>query len=124
MLSVGDTVYVGRGARTNEEGICQLAHLLGGRKVVPVDTRGCLHLKSAMTALPDGGLIGMPDMVDTSVLPCMRVAPEPSGAHVVLLGPGHVLLASSAPRARPSWRRTACASRASTSASSRPSTAV
>ncbi|MER7547719.1 dimethylargininase [Actinomadura sp.] len=98
VLSVGDTVYVGRGARTNEEGICQLAHLLGGRKVVPVDTRGCLHLKSALTALPDGGLIGMPDMVDTSVLPCMRVAPEPSGAHVVILGPGHVLMAASAPR--------------------------
>ncbi|MFB4308089.1 dimethylargininase [Actinomadura sp. GTD37] len=98
VLSVGDTVYVGRGARTNEEGICQLAHLLGGRRVVPVDTRGCLHLKSALTALPDGGLIGMPDMVDTSVLPCLRVAPEPSGAHVVLLGPDHVLMAASAPR--------------------------
>src|SRR5690606_8570636 len=46
VLQVGDTVYVGRGDRTNEEGICRLAHLLGGRRVVPVDVRGCLHLKS------------------------------------------------------------------------------
>ncbi|WP_067791877.1 dimethylargininase [Actinomadura formosensis] len=98
VLSVGDTVYVGRGARTNEEGVCRLARLLGGRRVVPVETRGCLHLKSAVTALPDGGLIGVPGMVDTSVLPCMRVAPEPSGAHVVVLGPDHVLMAASAPR--------------------------
>jgi dimethylargininase len=98
VLTVGDTVYVGRGARTNEEGICQLAHLLGGRKVVPVGISGCLHLKSAMTALPDGGLIGVPDMVDTSVLPCLRVVREPEGAHVVVLGPGHVLMSASAPR--------------------------
>ncbi|TDD80823.1 N(G),N(G)-dimethylarginine dimethylaminohydrolase [Actinomadura darangshiensis] len=98
VLDVGDTVYVGRGARTNEEGICQLAHLLGGRKVVPVDISGCLHLKSAMTALPDGGLIGVPEMVDTSVLPCLRVVREPEGAHVVVLGPDHVLMSASAPR--------------------------
>ncbi|MFD0541641.1 dimethylargininase [Actinomadura luteofluorescens] len=98
VLDVGGTVYVGRGARTNEEGICQLARLLGGRRVVPVDVRGCLHLKSAMTALPDGGLIGVPEMVDTSVLPCLQVVSEPEGAHVVVLGPGHILMAASAPR--------------------------
>ena len=98
VLQVGDTVYVGRSARTNEEGICQLAHLLGGRRVVPVDIRDCLHLKSAMTALPDGVLIGDPEKVDTSVLPCLRVPPEPSGAHVVVLEPDHVLMAASAPR--------------------------
>ncbi|MBW8483534.1 dimethylargininase [Actinomadura parmotrematis] len=98
VLQVGDTVYVGRGARTNEEGICGLAHLLGGRRVVPVDTAGVLHLKSAMTALPDGTLIGLPEHVDTSVLPLLRVAPEPAGAHVVVLGPEHVLVSAAAPR--------------------------
>ncbi|MGH3244365.1 MAG: N(G),N(G)-dimethylarginine dimethylaminohydrolase, partial [Spirillospora sp.] len=98
VLQVGDTIYVGRGTRTNEEGICQLARLVGGRKVVPVAITGCLHLKSAMTALPDGGLIGLPDLLDTSVLPCLRVVWEPAGANLVVLGPGHVLLAASAPR--------------------------
>ncbi|XVQ13428.1 dimethylargininase [Spirillospora sp. CA-255316] len=98
VLQVGDTVYVGRGARTNEEGVCQLAHLLGGRRVVPVATDGTLHLKSAMTALPDGSLIGLPQHLDTSVLPYLRVVPEPSGAHVVRLGGDHLLMAASAPR--------------------------
>jgi dimethylargininase len=66
--------------------------------VVPVSVSRCLHLKTAMTALPDGTLIGVPEWVDTSVLPGLRVAPEPEGAHVVILGEDHVLLATSAPR--------------------------
>ncbi|GAA1543592.1 N(G),N(G)-dimethylarginine dimethylaminohydrolase [Actinomadura kijaniata] len=98
VLQAGDTVYVGRTARTNEEGVCRLAHLLGGRRVVPVEVTGCLHLKTAVTALPDGTLIGVPEWVDTAALPGLRVAPEPSGARVVVLGPDHVLLAASAPR--------------------------
>ncbi|MCP2338779.1 dimethylargininase [Actinomadura rupiterrae] len=98
VLAAGDTVYVGRGERTNEEGICQLARLVGGRRTVPVDVRGALHLKSAMTALPDGSLIGVPEWLDTSALPGLRVAPEPAGAHVVVLGPDHLLLSASAPR--------------------------
>ncbi|GAA2458551.1 N(G),N(G)-dimethylarginine dimethylaminohydrolase [Actinomadura vinacea] len=98
VLQAGDTVYVGRGARTNEEGVCQLAGLLGGRRVVPVATRGTLHLKSAMAALPDGSLIGLPEHLDTAVLPCLRVVPEPSGAHVLPLGADRLLMAASAPR--------------------------
>ena len=100
VLQVGDTVYVGRSGRTNEDAVCQLARVLGGvgRRVVPVEVSGCLHLKSAMTALPDGTLIGLPDRVDTSALPGLRVAPEPAGAHVLILGEDHVLLAASAPR--------------------------
>ncbi|GAA4625857.1 N(G),N(G)-dimethylarginine dimethylaminohydrolase [Actinoallomurus vinaceus] len=100
VLQVGTTVYVGRSGRTNEDAICQLPRLLGtrGRHVVRVGLAGCLHLKTAMTALPDGTLIGNPDWVDTSVLPGLRVAPEPSGAHVVVLGEKQVLIAASAPR--------------------------
>jgi dimethylargininase len=51
-----------------------------------------------MTALPDGSLIGNPDWVDTSVLPGIRVAPDPQGAHLVVLGEDHVMIAASAPR--------------------------
>jgi dimethylargininase len=100
VLQAGDTVYVGRSGRTNEEAFCQLARLLGamGRRVVSVAVTGCLHLKSAMTALPDGTLIGLPDRVDTSALPGLRVAPELAGAHVLPLGADRVLLAASAPR--------------------------
>jgi dimethylargininase len=100
VLQVGDTIYVGRSARTNDDAFCQVARLFGalGRRVVAVPVTGCLHLKSAMTALPDGTLIGSPDRVDTSALPGLRVAPEPAGAHVLPLGGNRVLVAASAPR--------------------------
>jgi dimethylargininase len=100
VLQVGTTVYAGRSARTNEDALCQLARLLAtrGRRVVPVTLTDCLHLKTAMTALPDGSLIGVPELLDTSALPYLRVAQEPAGAHVVVLGEKQVLISDSAPR--------------------------
>jgi dimethylargininase len=100
VLQVGRTVYVGRGGRTNAEGIRQLRALLAplGRVVVPVSLLGVLHLKSAMTALPDGTLIGLPTLLDVEGLPPMRRPAEEGGAHVVPLGDGAVLLAASAPK--------------------------
>ena len=100
VLQVGDTVYVGRGDRTDAAGIRRLRSLLepAGRRVVPVSTRGTLHLKSAVTALPDGTLLGLTELLDADGLPSMRRPPEPEGAHVVPLGDGGVLLAASAPR--------------------------
>ncbi|MEV5895281.1 dimethylargininase [Nonomuraea fuscirosea] len=95
VLQVGPTVYVGRSARTDDDGIRQLTALLPERGVVPVELRGVLHLKSAVTALPDGTLIGNPDQVD---LPGLLVPEEPAGAHVVVLGEDRVLLAASAPQ--------------------------
>lgn len=93
VLQVGETVYVGRSARTNDEGIAQLAGYLPG--VVPVELRGVLHLKSAVTALPDGTLIGDPAYVD---LPGLLVPHEEAGAHVVPLGGDLILMAASAPK--------------------------
>ncbi|MEU0567564.1 dimethylargininase [Nonomuraea sp. NPDC005983] len=95
VLQVGGTVYVGRSARTNDEGIGQLAALLPERRVVPVELRGVLHLKSAVTALPDGTLIGDPARVD---LPGLLEPVEEAGAHVVLLGGERILMAASAPQ--------------------------
>ena len=72
VLQVGTTVYVGRGGRTDGEGIRQLrGHLAPlGRTVVPVPLRRVLHLKSAVTALPDGTLIAHDAaLVDTAPLP-------------------------------------------------------
>jgi dimethylargininase len=99
VLQVGDTVYVGRGGRTNGEGIRQLRAHLPHRRVVPVPLGGVLHLKSAVTALPDGTIVcANPSVLDTSPLPTLRTVPEEGGAHVVLLGEGRVLMAASAPR--------------------------
>jgi dimethylargininase len=101
VLQVGATVYVGRGGRTNGEGIRQLRRHLAsrGRTVVPVPLKEVLHLKSAITALPDGTIIANdPALIDVSALPTLRQVPEEGGSHVVLLGGGTVLMAASAPR--------------------------
>jgi dimethylargininase len=101
VLQVGETVYVGRGGRTNGEGIRQLRRHLAprGRTVVPVPLKRVLHLKSAVTALPDDTLIAAdPELLDTAPLPTLRRVPEDGGAHVVPIGGGTVLMAASAPR--------------------------
>jgi dimethylargininase len=101
VLKVGDTVYVGRGGRTNGEGIRQLRAILAplGAAVVAVPTTKVLHLKSAVTALPDGTVIGFPPVVDEpSVFDRFVPVPEESGSHVVLLGGDRLLIAADCPR--------------------------
>jgi dimethylargininase len=101
VLTVGRTLYVGRGGRTNEEGIRGLAELVRprGYEVVIVPLGRVLHLKSAVTALPDGTMIGAdPSLVDTGPLPPLREVLEEAGSHVVPLGGDTVLMAASAPR--------------------------
>lgn len=98
VLKVGRTVYVGRGDRTNDDGIRQLASYFPAADVVPVPVSKVLHLKSAVTALPDGTVIGYPPLVDDPALFDRFLAvPEEAGAHVVLLGDDRVLMAASAP---------------------------
>lgn len=101
VLKVGSTVYVGASGRTNGEGIRQLRAALGplGARVLAVPLSKVLHLKSAVTALPDGTVVGYPPMVDDpTVFPHFLPVPEPSGAHVVLLGGDALLMAADAPR--------------------------
>ncbi len=107
VLKVGHTVYVGLGGRTNTEGIAQLAaHLRPkGATVVTVPVTRVLHLKSAITALPDGTIVGWPDAVDDAALfPRFLATPEESGAHVVLLGDDRVLMAADCPRSAELYR--------------------
>jgi dimethylargininase len=98
VMAVGDTVYVGLGDRTNAEGARQLERALG-MPVVVVPLSRVLHLKSAVTALPDGAVIGFPDALDdTSPFGEFVAAPEEAGAHVVRLGDGALMMAAGAPR--------------------------
>jgi len=81
VLRVGGRWFVGRSSRTNEEGIRQL------RKFIPVevvDFRGCLHLKSAVTAIDDDTVILNHQWVDP-IWPYVAVAPGESFAANVLL---------------------------------------
>jgi dimethylargininase len=101
VLQVGTTAYVGRGGRTNGEGVAQLrTHLATrGRTVIPVRLGDVLHLKSAVTALPDDTLLALPELLDTAALRHpLRTVDQEAGCHVVLLGDDLVLLAASAPR--------------------------
>jgi dimethylargininase len=101
ILQVGRTVYVGRGGRTNAEGIRQLRRHAAarGRVVVPVRLHRVLHLKSAVTALPDGTFIASDvSLFDPAPFPTMRLVPEEAGSHVILVGNGTIVMATSAPR--------------------------
>ncbi|MDN5796322.1 MAG: arginine deiminase family protein [Intrasporangium sp.] len=100
VLKFGGAVYVGRGGRTNEQGIAQLAAHLAefGARVVTVPLTKVLHLKSAVTALPDGTVIGYPPLVDDAdTFEPFLAVPEEHGAHVVLLGGNRLLMSTSAP---------------------------
>jgi dimethylargininase len=65
--------------------------------VVTVALERVLHLKSAVTALPDGTVLTFGDLVATSAFPRTMAVPEEPGAHVVPLGGQAVLIAASAP---------------------------
>lgn len=101
VLKVGSTVYVGRGGRTNAEGIRQLRALLTplGYTVVGVPVTKALHLKTAVTALPDGTVIGYEPIVDDpSVFERFLPVPEAHGTAVVVLSEDTVLMSSAAPQ--------------------------
>ena len=101
VLKVGSTVYVGRGGRTNGAGIRQLRAALAplGATVVAVPLTKVLHLKSAVTALPDGTVIGYAPVVDdVTMFGRFLPVPEESGSHVVLLDSETLLMAADAPQ--------------------------
>jgi dimethylargininase len=101
VLKWGRDVWVGVGGRSNEAGIAQLEGALTGCRVtvhrVPVSR--ALHLKSAVTALPLGTIIGHEAVAeDPGRWPDFLAVPEEAGAHVVLLGGMSVLMSAAAPR--------------------------
>ncbi len=101
VLKVGRTAYVGLTSRTDEAGIEQLRALLEPRgwKVVAVPVSKVLHLKSGVTALPDGTVVGYQPLVDDpTVYPRFLPVPEEHGTAVVDLGENTVLMSSDAPR--------------------------
>lgn len=100
VLVVGDTVYVGRSGRTNAEGIRQLRALLAPLRltVVAVPVTKVLHLKSAVTALPDGTVVGQAKLVEHPELFDRFLALPEAGASVVVLDAETVLMAASVPK--------------------------
>ena len=107
VLKFGGKVWVGQGGRSNAEGLRQLREHLAaeGAETIGVPLTKVLHLKSAVTMLPDGTVIGYEPLVDDPTLwDSFLAVPEESGAHVVLLGGSHLLMAADAPRSAELFR--------------------
>jgi dimethylargininase len=84
LVAAGRRVYVGLSSRTSRAAVTQLGELLGplGYEVIPVDFRGCLHLKSAVTTLGDDLLLLNPQWVDPGAFTRHRhVAVDPAEPH-------------------------------------------
>ena len=105
VLRVGRSVYVGISGRTNGEGVRQLAELVQpyGYRVYGIETRACLHLKSAATTAAADLVVLNPAWVDArhfAGLKWIEIDPaEPFAANVLSAGET-VLCAANAPRTR------------------------
>ena len=84
VLRIGRRVYVGESARSNADGIAQLRVILGahGYTVHGVPIRGCLHLKSAVTALADDIVLLQSEWVDRAAFAGYRlIEVDPAEEH-------------------------------------------
>jgi dimethylargininase len=92
VLRVARTLLVGLSTRTNHAGVNALEAMVGrfGYRVVTVPVLGCLHLKTACTALPDNRLLVNPSWLDVQALRPFAVLPvpeqEPWAANVLVVG--------------------------------------
>jgi dimethylargininase len=105
VMRIGKTLYCGISRRTNREGARQLAGLIEplGYRVVPVAVSGCLHLKSAICALPDGRALANRRWIATDALADLKMVDvadeEPGAANVLSIGET-ILMPASFPRTR------------------------
>jgi len=107
VLKVGRTVYVGRSSRTIDAGIAQLRGVLEPRgwRVVEVPVTKVLHLKSGVTALPDGVVVGYAPLVDDpAAFPEFLPVPEEHGTAVVVLDEDTILMSADAPETAALYR--------------------
>ena len=91
VLRLGRDFYVGISSRTNDEGFSQFASIVRafGYRATPIEVKGCLHLKTAVTALDAETLLVNPSWIDAAALPGVRqlVVPpdEPFGANALVV---------------------------------------
>jgi dimethylargininase len=103
VLVVGKHVFVGVSTRSTIGAIESLRTLIAstGYEVVPVTVTGCLHLKTAVTRLPDNSLIAVSKFVDLSLFTAhgyrVHQTDEDTGGDVLCIG-DTVILPADAPR--------------------------
>lgn len=92
VLLAGRRIFVGRGTRTNDAGIEALRRFVAphGYTVTAVSVPGCLHLKSAVSAVDDATLLANRAWLDATRFDgfaFLDVAPnEPGAANVLRVG--------------------------------------
>jgi dimethylargininase len=91
ILTVERRVYVGRGKRTNQAAIDYLTTILGAHNydVVPVETFGCLHLKSGVTYLGADTVLIYPSWIPRAAFARhaqVEVHPQEAGACALTVG--------------------------------------
>ncbi len=105
VLHVGKRLFVGLSPRTSEAGVTALRDIVSAYdyEVVPVRVTGCLHLKSAVTALDDQTVLANPAWADLTAfhgLEVVSVPPaEPDAANVLCVR-GQVIMHSGFPLTR------------------------
>ena len=105
ILRLDHQLFVGRTARSNADGIAQLSSIVAphGYQVIGVPVPGCLHLKSAVTALDGHTLLANRAWFDSSFFPgfdWLDVDPtEPHAGNALMLS-GTVIFPASFPRTR------------------------
>jgi len=105
VMVAGRHVFVGVSSRTNEAAVDQMRTILRphGYQVDPVVVTGCLHLKSAVTALSDVRLLLNSQWVARRQFPSfdlVEVDPlEPEAANIVRAG-AHLVYPDAFPRTR------------------------
>jgi dimethylargininase len=114
VLVAGRCVFIGRSSRTNEAGIVQVRAILTrfGYDVRGVELRGCLHLKSAATAVSEGRLLVNPAWIDRQAfgdLDLVEIDPaEPDAANLLSVA-GRYIYSAAFPRTREVLERTGLA---------------
>jgi dimethylargininase len=92
VLRIGRTLLVGQSSRSNNAGIAALTEAVRrwDYRVIAVPVHGCLHLKTACTALPDGRLLANRGWFDSDPIREFKIldvpSEEPFGANVALVG--------------------------------------
>ena len=105
VMRIGRTLYVGRSGRSNQAAIDQLSRALApyGYEVRGVAVQGCLHLKSAVTALGEDTVLVNPAWVNPALFSgtrCIEIDPRERGAANALRIGDRVIYPASFPATR------------------------
>jgi dimethylargininase len=112
IVVAGKQIFVGRSDRTNDAGIAALRRIVAPHhySVTAIPVTGCLHLKTACSALPNGQFLVNREWIDVSQLPLSLLTDvpedEPWAGDVLVIG-NQIIASDAFPRTMDLLTRTA-----------------